>query len=139
MNEEKKRILDMLAEGKLTPDEAALLLDQLTETPQTPEAEIAAPQGKKMLRVRVLSVSPNRPKPTQVNLNLPLKVARIAAKIVRMAMPQEARDALEREGVSIDPQELEALIDALSETGGDLANITHDEDGEHTTVHIYIE
>jgi hypothetical protein len=139
MNDEKKRILGMLAEGKLTPDEAGLLLDQLADAPQTPSAEIAEPQGKKMLRVRVLSVSQARPKPTQVNLNLPLKVARIAAKIVRVAMPQEAREAMEREGVSFDPQELEALIDALSETGGDLIDITHDEDGEHTTVRIYIE
>lgn len=149
MNEDKKRILDMLAEGKLTPDEAMLLMDQLedkTATPAPPvfrpEAPAPAPQKagrEKMFRVLVNVNNDEMRKPMNVNINLPLKAARIAGDIVTRVMPEQARDALEDEGIDLTALDIGALIDALEETGGDIVNITHDGDEDQVTVRVYIE
>lgn len=145
MNENKKRILDMLAEGKITLDEATLLMDQLEDDSPAPlpvyhaDNAPAHRSADMMLRVRVIIMNEDRDKPMNVSVNLPLKAARIAGNIVTKMMPEQARDALEDEGIDLSDLNLVELIDALAETGGDIVNINHEDDESQVTVRVYIE
>lgn len=143
MNEDKKRILDMLAEGKLTSDEAMTLLEQFGENANTP-APVYSPdtatEGKdRMLRVRVTAMEAGKSKPIHVNINLPLKAARIAGRFIKSAMPHSAQEAMREEGIDLASLDLEGLIDALEDTGGDIVNVTHDGDDESVVVRVYVE
>lgn len=143
--EDRRRILDMLAEGKVTAEEAGLLLEQLGAStspaappvyhPDAPTAE----GGPRMVRVRVYVVEANNPKPTNVTINLPLKAARIAGRMAQTMMPEQGRNALRKEGIDLSEMDLVELIDALAETGGDIINVTHEDGDTVATVRIYVE
>lgn len=144
MNEEKRRILDMLAEGKLSSEDAMTLIDQLGETAEPvqpvyrPDAPQAETDGKKMLRVRVIAQEAGKEKPTVVNMNLPLKVARVAGRLITTMMPQSARDTMQEQGINIADLDFDGLIDALEDTGGDIINVTHEEEGQNVLVRVYV-
>ncbi len=141
MNEQKKRILAMLADGKISQQEAMVLLDQIHEEGPVTEPFHDAPRranAEKMLRVRVIAIEEGQTKPTRVDVNLPLKLARTVGQILKMIPPQ-ARDAMEREGVNIAEIDWEGMIDALAETGGDIVNIAHEDDRTQAFVRVYVE
>lgn len=91
MNEEKKKILQMLSEGKIKAEEAALLLEQL-ESPRREDAP--GRTDEKMLRVRISASEPGRETPVQVAVNLPLKAARLAGQILPSLIPRSAREEI---------------------------------------------
>lgn len=141
MNNEKLRILSMLKEGKISADEASVLLDQLGEEQPSGAPAAFTParaNADRMLRVRVVATEPGNTKPTRVDVNLPLKIARLAGQLIRM-MPQQANDAMLRHGVNVAEIDWEDVIDALAETGGDIVNIAHESDEEQVSVRIYVE
>lgn len=146
MMDDRKRILDMLAEGKLTAEEAGLLLDQLDgpKAPATPpvyhpDALAAAGSEPRMARLRVYVMDAGNPKPTNVSVNLPLKAARIVGRMAQTMMPEEARSALREQGIDLDEMDLVELINAMAETGGDIINVTHEDEESIVTVRIYVE
>jgi hypothetical protein len=120
MNEEMNRLL-----GKLSKDSEAA-------------AEALPEQEGMMLRIRVHAEEPGK-EPTDVALNLPLVAARMMGMMLPMMMPAQAREAMASEGISLDARSFAARIAELSETGGDIINTTHGEDGETVSVRIYIE
>lgn len=75
MTEERRQVLEMLASGKLTVDEATRLLEAV-ETPQNgpiPAAEAPVTLGKgKTLRVRVVEGGKQK-----VNINVPFGLAKM--------------------------------------------------------------
>ena len=73
MNDNVKRILKMVEEGKLDADKAAELIDALND--KEPVQEPAPPAKEKTLKVRVLSA-----KGETVNVNLPLKFVKSSLK-----------------------------------------------------------
>jgi len=111
MHEEKMQILRMLEEGKVNAEEAARLLDALTETP-----EGARSGGGKMIRIRVTEPGTNKKK---VNLRIPLGLAKIAAKFI----PPKKKKELAEEGVDID----QVLSQVTSENIGKIVDIESDE------------
>lgn len=142
MNEDRKRILDMLAEGKIASEEAMLLLDQLSEDAPAPRAIYAPPRDgeeTRMLRVRVNVMQDEYEKPTLVEINLPLKAARIAGRIVNTMMPREARETLEDQGINFADMDFDELIDALADTGGDIVNVSQQDGESEVTVRVYVE
>lgn len=143
MNEEKKRILDMLQEGKLSTDEAMMLMDQLGEKETPPPVYHPPASGGKddgrMFRVRVVVIEDGSSKPVNVNINLPIKAARIAGRMVMNMMPDEAMDALSDKGIDLSDMDLDALLDALEDTGGDIVNINTEDEESHVTVRVYVE
>jgi len=144
MREERKRILDMLSEGKLSIDEAMMLLDQVEDAPGKEAAAPFAPpparrgQEDRMLRVRIVAIEDGHQKPTNVSVNLPLKIARVAGRLMSV-LPEAARDAMEDHGVDLSGIDWEGAIDALSDTGGDIVNITHEDEKDQVTVRVYVE
>lgn len=123
MNEQRKDILDMLAEGKITADEAEQLIAAL-ERDQPPAASSldTRPKGKaKYLRVVVDNVENGEP--GRVNVRVPLQLLRAGVRLAALIPPQalgQANAELNKSGVPFDltqlkPEQLEALVDHLDE------------------------
>ncbi|GII29748.1 SHOCT-like domain-containing protein [Planotetraspora mira] len=123
MNEQRKDILDMLAEGKITAEEAEQLIAAL-ERDQPPAASSldARPKGKaKYLRVMVDALENDEP--TRVNVRVPLQLLRAGVRLAALIPPQalgKATAELNKSGVPFDltqlkPEQLEALVEHLDE------------------------
>jgi hypothetical protein len=123
MNGQRKDILGMLAEGKITPDEAEQLIAAL-ERDQLPAAagSEVRPKGKaKYLRLVVDTY--DNGEPGRVNARVPLQLLRAGVRLAALIPPQalaRANAELSRSGVPFDltqlkPEQLEALVDQLDE------------------------
>jgi hypothetical protein len=123
MNEQRKDILDMLAEGKITAEEAEQLIAALErdQPPAAPSLD-ARPKGKaKYLRVVVDAVEDGEP--TRVNVRVPLQLLRAGVQLAALIPPQalgRANAELNKSGVPLDltelkPAQLEALVEHLDE------------------------
>jgi hypothetical protein len=123
MNEQRKDILDMLAEGKITADEAEQLIAAL-ERDQPPAASSldVRPKGKaKYLRVVVDALENGEP--GRVNVRVPLQLLRAGVRLAALIPPQalgQANAELNKSGVPFDltqlkPEQLEALVEHLDD------------------------
>ena len=120
MNEERKKVLDMLAEGKISADEAERLLDALenktTETsPQTALTK-TLDNLPKYLFVKVDAVDGDK-----VNIRVPLKLVKAGIKLQAL-LPQDAQDKinakLNEKGINLDDfkaENFKDILDALTE------------------------
>jgi hypothetical protein len=140
MNEQRKDILDMLGEGKITPEEAEQLIAAL-ERDQPPAASSfeLRPKGKaKYLRL-VVDTTENG-EPGRVNARVPLQLLRAGVRLAALIPPQalaHANAELSRSGVPFDltqlkPEDLEALVEQLDE-------VTLEVDHPDATVRVYCE
>ena len=145
MNDDRRSILNMLAEGKITADEAERLLSALDRAP-APSAAAAAegyPANRakaKYLRVQVDTDEEEAGGPTKVNIRVPMQLLRAGVRLSSI-IPPKARDevnaAMAREGIPFDinqikPENLEDLVDQLSDLQVDV-------DQEKTKVRIFCE
>jgi len=125
MNEEKRKILEMVADKKISVDEAEKLLaavsDYAGET-TTPARDGAGKPGPKYLRVLV-EPSPDNPGGDRVNVRVPLNLVRAGLKFASY-IPDQAKDKINKEmkekGVPFDlshfnPQDVEALLVHLND------------------------
>ncbi len=125
MNAERRKVLDMLAAGKITPEDAEQLLNRLAPSEKSDEvveseAFEAANDGRngkdpKALRyLRVFVDSPNR---DNVNIRLPLKLVRTGIKLSAL-VPGKAGRQLSEQGIDLShlgKLKGEALNEALAE------------------------
>ncbi|HEY9721351.1 MAG TPA: hypothetical protein V6D47_05015, partial [Oscillatoriaceae cyanobacterium] len=90
MNQERRRILDMLAEGQITADDAERLFGALEFSPATPSpndgSSAPAKARPKYLRVLVESGEDD----TAVNLRVPIQLLRAGVRLVSL-IPAQAR------------------------------------------------
>jgi hypothetical protein len=117
-NDERMKILNMLAEGKISAEEASRLLDAVGEPDQT----AAAGKGR-MLRILVYEGDMTTPK---TRLSIPLSVARWATKFI----PKNAQAKIDEH--EIDLKEIEALI----ETGEPQELVHVEEENERVIIKI---
>jgi SHOCT-like protein len=131
MTEEKRRILNMLAEGKIKADEAEALLDALSSkalanTPAQPAADTAG--DPKYLRVLVEGHDEEHGG-DKVNLRVPFTLIRAGVRLAAL-LPAVAHGAINRalreNDVDIDiskikPENLEDLVTHLRELTVDVA------------------
>jgi hypothetical protein len=126
MNEQRRQILQMLAEGKITADEAERLIDALErEQPESPPGAASRPKPRpKYLRVVVSSAdSSGGDGPSRINVRVPLQLLRAGVRLTTLIPPQaltKVNAELAKSGVPIDlnelkPQHIEELIDQLDE------------------------
>src|SRR4029453_17269069 len=143
MNEQRRQILQMLAEGKITADEAERLIDAL-ERKQHESPPGAAPPSKprpKYLRVVVSSEDDSGGDgPSRVNVRVPLQLLRAGVRLTSLIPPQaltRVNAELNKSGVPIDltqlkPQHIEELIEHLDD-------LTVDVDQPDTKVQVFCE
>jgi len=127
MSEDRARILNMLASGKITAEEAERLLDALSAgapEPATASESDSAPAVKtplgapKFLYVKVVST-----KGDNVDVKVPLQLVRAGLKLTSLIPPQameQINDSMSEHGMSIDfqnlkPEDIEELLIALRE------------------------
>jgi SHOCT-like domain len=143
MNEQRRQVLEMLAEGKITADEAERLIDALErEQPESPPGAAPRPKPRpKYLRVVVNSEDDSGGDgPSRVNIRVPLQLLRAGVRLTSLIPPQaltRVNAELNRSGVPIDltqlkPQHIEDLIEQLDE-------LTVDVDEPGTTVQVFCE
>lgn len=140
MNEQRKAILDMLAEGKISAEEAEQLISALgADQPQDALGSQARPAGKaKYLRVVVDAIENGEP--GKVNIRVPLQLLRAGVQLAALIPPQalaRVNIKLNESGVPFDltqlkPEQLDALIDHLDE-------MTVEVDQPDTKVRIFCE
>ncbi|GAA4095039.1 SHOCT-like domain-containing protein [Actinomadura miaoliensis] len=143
MNEQRRQILQMLAEGKITADEAERLIVALERArPDAPPAAEPRPKPRpKYLRVVVNSADDvGVDGPTWINIRIPLQLLRAGVRLASLVPPQalaKVNAELERSGVPIDltelkPQHIENLIEHLDD-------LTVDVDDPDTKVQVFCE
>ena len=123
MNEQRKDILDMLAEGKITAEEAEQLIVALErDQPASASALDARPKGRaKYLRVVVDTLENGEP--GRVNVRVPLQLLRAGVRLTSLIPPQalaRATAEMNNSGVPFDltqlkPEQLEELVEHLDE------------------------
>jgi hypothetical protein len=132
MTEERKTILEMLSEKKITVEEAERLIAALG-APEAPESGSPESGGAKIpwkyLRV-VVEPGPNSEAKDKVNIRVPMKLIRAGLKFAAL-IPKNAQGevnkALQEKGIDIDLSRIkpEDLHDILS----NLDDLTVDVDG----------
>jgi len=122
MNEEKRKVLDMLAQGKITVDEAEKLLAAIGETSEEPAMGADGKRTWKYLRVLV-EPGPGSESNDKVNIRVPFKLIRAGLKFAAF-IPQHAQgkvnEAFREKGLNIDlakitPQDLEEIVSNLDD------------------------
>ena len=137
MSQERRKIIEMLAEGKITPDDAERLLDKLG---QNPDRDHAAASGEVAERPRAgtpkyLRVVVNSTNNDHVNIRVPLALVRTGLKLSTM-LPPHASEKLNEKGIDLSQlSELKGdeLLEALRELTVDVKS------GDGDTVRIFCE
>ena len=134
MSNERKKVLEMLSEGKISVEEAQRLLERLEPGPRQEasggESGADNPRRPKFLRVVVHDSDHD-----QVNIRLPLALVRTGVRLSAM-LPKEADLHLRERGIDLgrlSELDSEELIDALRELTVDVDSA----DGD--TVRIFCE
>jgi len=132
MNKERKRILEMLAEGKINTEEAEKLLSALLKDNETVSGDTGKESKYKYLRVLV-EPGPESTSSDKVNIRIPLKLIRAGLKLASF-IPKDAQgkvnEALREKGIETDftkikPEDLDDLIAQLN-------NLTINVEGKET-------
>lgn len=145
MRENRRKILDMLADRKITTDDAERLLAALDKEPpaasRSPDDENRSSQPK-YLRVVVDELEDATHKPTKVNVRLPLQLLRAGIKLQSLLPPEARGDvnlALRESGFSIDLSQIRAEnVDELIAAFSDLA-VDVDAEGGRSKVKVFCE
>lgn len=136
MTEHIRQVLEMLAAGRITTEEADRLIEALREpgrqapAASTPQAEAQKPR---FLRVIVNAVDPEEG-PIKVNVRVPLMLLRAGvrlASLIPVRAQERVNDALKEQGVDIDitkikPENLNEVIDELRDLSVDVGNERED-------------
>lgn len=147
MTDNKKKILEMLAQNKISADEAYRLLNVIDsdegreESP--PKAESKAGAKPKYLRVNIIPDpdNPDADNVDRVNVRVPMSLIRAGIKLTSL-IPPEAMDkvngALKDKGINFDvrsikSEDIEELIEALGELEVDVVS------GRGEKVKVFVE
>lgn len=140
MNEERRRILQMLAEGKITTDETERLLVAIGGEASA-GADASFPISERQPKyLRVLVDDDSAESPTKVNIRVPMQLLRAGVRLGAL-IPTHARAPLNRalneHGIDFDvgqikPENVEALIQQLNDLSVDV-------DQEKTKVRVFCE
>jgi hypothetical protein len=129
MTDTTRQVLDMLATGKITTEEADRLIDALRDRPHPAAAPVGAGATAKARYLRVI-VESNDPTegPIKINVRVPLQLLRAGVRLASL-IPVQAQErvnqALREQGVDIDitkikPENINELIDELRDLSVDV-------------------
>lgn len=128
-SEERLKILNLVQDGKITPQEGIRLLEALAKTPAPrgapPSPTIVppppmAPGGPRWLRVRVTDTATGK---TRVNVRLPVTLLNAGAKMGARFSPELGQEQMDEIMNAIKAGEVGQILD-----------IYDDEDKEHVEV-----
>ncbi len=125
MSEHRRRILDMLAAGKITADEAEKLISALPDAEAPAAASAAAAEGEgKYIRIEVNKPAQYGLREKNVKIRVPMSVLKSGLKIGSLLRFNDGRwaERLKARGVDIDFSQLDAAqLDTLLTQVGDVS------------------
>jgi len=136
MSTDKLKILEMIQEGKINTAEGLELLQALDMTNK--DTRNTSDQDR-FLRVKVDGDK------TKVNVNIPLRLVRVASKFVGVGMnfvPTQAREEMNKQGIDLTQMDFSELVDLIDQglMDGKLVDVEVDDPQEgKMTVQIYVE
>ncbi len=126
MSEEKRMILEMVKDGKVSVDEAEQLLEKANpgesfdDTPDTKK-----PNSKKFLRIRVTEEDE-----VKVNIKIPIMLAKVGLKFIPKGKMK----------VNGEPISADQIMELIKEgTEGEIVNIDTEDKGKNVKVTIFID
>ena len=126
MSEEKKIILEMLKDGKISVEEAEQLLEKVNPDESFDnKPKIKKPNSKRFLRVRVTEEDK-----VKANVNIPIALAEVGLNLI-------PKSKLMVDGKQINMDQILKLIEEGTE--GELVNIDAEDEGKNYKVNIYID
>lgn len=140
MNEQRKDILNMLSEGKITPAEAEQLIAALERGQPATTSTSDARSKTKARYLRVVMDATDEMEPMRLNVRVPLQLLRAGVRLAAL-IPAQAlvhiNAELDKTGWQVDltqlkPEHLEALIEHLDE-------VTVEMDSTDTTLRVFCE
>ena len=149
MNENRRQILEMLAAGKITADQAERLIAALDDSPQDGSGS-GSSDGQTKSKAKFLRVLVEADESmtgmkgaTKVNVRVPMKLLRAGvrlASLIPVQAHEQLDEALSRHGVpltlsQIKPENLEELIDHLE----DLTVDVDSNEGNTVKVRVFCE
>ena len=133
MNENRRQILEMLAAGQISADEAERLIAALEKEPAAASPADRSESGPsvwpKYLRVVVEAENHHGVEgPSRVNIRIPMQLLRAGVKLANLIPPQargHVNDALREHGMQFDltqlkPENLEELVEQLKDLSVDI-------------------
>ena len=149
MSENRRQILQMLAEGKISAEEAERLISA-AEGPGTtkfsePDPATGTKSRPKYLRVQVDSEEPGGHEgPTKVNVRVPMQLLRAGVKLASFIPAQalhRANDAMHVKGIPFDltqikAENLEELVEQLNDLSVD---VDQKDDATKVKVRVFCE
>jgi hypothetical protein len=128
-SEERLKILNLVQQGKITPQEGIRLLEALDKSrapqhtfplPQPPPPPAVGLSGPRWLRVRITDTASGK---TRVNVRLPVGVLNAGVKMGARFSPE------------IKQEQMGEILDAIrAGEVGQVVDVYNDEDGEHIEV-----
>jgi polyhydroxyalkanoate synthesis regulator phasin len=142
MSETRRQVLEMLAAGKVTAEEADRLIAAF-ERDASPAAETRPAKKAKYLRVMVDSDEPGQG-PVRVNTRVPMQLLRAGVKLANLIPPQaraQVDKALHEQGIPFDmsginANNLEEIVNHLEELTVD---VDVDERDQKVKVRVFCE
>ena len=126
MSEEKRIILEMLKEGKISVEEAEQLLEKANPGESYDDKpKVKKPNSKRFLRVRVTEEDK-----VKANVNIPIALAEVGLNLI-------PKSKLMVDGKQINMDQILKLIEEGTE--GELVNIDAEDDGKNYKVNIFID
>ena len=128
MNEEIKKVLEMLKEGKINDDEAEELLAALKETKEQEEIIPLSTKKKRFLKIHV-----TKGEKPQVNVTIPFGLVNWGLNLANKL----GKNTVNVEGKEI-PIDMEELNQAMNdpEFSGKIVDVLDEEKGEHVEIEI---
>ncbi|MDL2217549.1 hypothetical protein LJC27_02710 [Christensenellaceae bacterium OttesenSCG-928-M15] len=150
MNSERLKVLEILAKGNISAEEAAKLLDVLDEkqkeataASEPPRTAEPARHGDDRLRGKKLRVAVNGNMPDMQNMNvdvsIPLVLARFADDIIANCIPHEADEELKKSGINLRSLNIGKIVDTFESLDEDIVNADIDQDDTKLKVRVYVE
>jgi hypothetical protein len=122
MSDDRRRVLDLLAQGKITVDEADRLIAAIVDQAAAPKVEEGEPQKTRYLRIAVHKAANAGRGEKDVNIRVPIAMVRggmrLGAMIPGLAGDQ-LRAKLREQGLDVDFSKLDpaAVEDVLKDLG----------------------
>lgn len=142
MNNERQKILDMIDQGTITAADGARLLECLGES-QEKESEMAHETARRMKgkRLRILVTGREEGKKLNVDVKVPLVLARYADNIIQNVVPEKAQNGIKEKGIDLKGLNLSEIVDVFEELEEDIldVHILEEEEGTDLQVRIGVE
>jgi hypothetical protein len=131
MTEERRQILEMLASGKITAEEADRLLGAVQSAPAAATATATQTRSTpKFIRVMVDAKEGKDRKPVHINVRVPIALLRAGvrfASLIPTSAQERVNEELRKQGMTFDvsqikPENLNELIDHLQDVSVDITD-----------------